>query len=131
MCLSRSETEIQEITIEKFTASLADAGEKSGKPGFPGSVYLPKDDADLVELETLTQKRRISRSPIERQTLSLSIYRARSRVNTKKADLEHINAVKTGRAPKRNKKNPQITALFDYRNETILLDDEEEIIDNI
>ena len=46
-------------------------------------------------------------------------------------DMEHWNALKTGRAPHRKKKVATVFAIRDFRDEDVLLDDPDDIIDKI
>ena len=79
----------------------------------------------------MMMRRRVCKVPIERQTLSLAIYRQRAKVRQKKLDLEHLSAVKTGRAPFKPKKNNNVFALKDFEDDKILLDDPDDIIENL
>ena len=119
------------ITLGKVTVAIAEAASTSGTGYNPGEFNLPKDDPELLELQALTRLRAISKDPLERQTLSLSIFSIRRKVRTKRSNLQYWNAIKTGRAPFSQKKVERVFALKDYKNLDIVLDDPEEILENV
>ena len=119
------------ISLKLLTDAIANAGFKHGAPAFTGTFAFPKEDPDIIEMNTLIRRRRLCRDSVQRQNISLSIYRLRTRIRARRADLEHQNAIKFGRAPQQRRATPQVHAIRDYRNQDILLDDPEDIEQNV
>ena len=122
---------LKDISLEDLTKAISAAAKQGGKGYIPGNFTIPGNDPDVIELETLTQRKRMCRDPIVRQNLSLDICRARRKVRCKRADMEHWNALKTGPAPHRKKKAATAYAIRDFRDDNIILDDPADIVDNI
>ena len=119
------------ITISSVSNAITAASRLSGKGRSHNQVFLPKDDEMVVMLDKLVKLRRACKDPVYRQKISFAIFRARFLVRQAKAELEAKEALKYGRAPRRNRKVNKVFALRDLDHPEIIYDDPEEILDQI
>ena len=92
------------ISISKFTGTVVDVALRCGSGASFKPFQIPKDDADSLELQSLTQLRRAEKEPLSRQILSLDICRVRRRIRKRLKAITCVLAVKAfGKSPLRRR----------------------------